>query len=120
MRAISKDKKLIEDSVNRAFGLVVNELRLVALRKNEEVIVERIMLSRLVIETQCLYIGQFRHLADVAATNGSKPVNPTKLDAANLLPVMKKMARLWGARILGKEVEFVVDKPRRPTLSLCR
>ncbi len=100
-------KGLIEDSMNRAFGLVVSELRLEALRIRVKKIKRSIPTERIFSLTKGFIAGQFGH------EPGATELTPVKIQPQRLCVALYKLAPAWNGTITPDHVAFVINAPKR-------
>ena len=100
-------KRLIEASMNRAFGLVVSELRLKALRLRVEKIEAKVPVERLFELTSAFVAGQFGHEL------GAKELTPVKIRAQRLCAALQKLTPEWNGVLIPDHVALVVAAPKR-------
>jgi len=111
--------KLIDESVNRAFGEVVSELRLYALRQNFDEVKHKIPISRLAARAKVFIVGQSGHEVDLAGADlqelGDLEEVPPLLDPSEdqLLASIQRLAPARNATIEGEFVLLTVAKPVR-------
>jgi hypothetical protein len=104
------DRKRVEESVNRAFGVVVNELRLQAHRERLKLIERTIPLLRLYTLAAEFITGQFGH----EPVPGTTPPPPVAIAERRLRAAAEKLSSAWHAVIVGEVAKFRVEAPARP------
>jgi len=98
--------ELIEESMNRAFGVIVNELRLTALRQKVARVQENVPTERIYLLAVSMIAGQFGH------DELTGELSPIQVDTTRLFRALQKSAAEWGFAIRDDTVLFKVDKPR--------
>lgn len=114
-----------DEAINRAFGKIVNELRLEALKAKEPVD-RRVLLRKVTDLAEQLAEGQRgRELAGDVATPleleadddafafEEEEIEQAPIESAELRAAALRLAGAWNARIEGEIVVFHVEPPRR-------
>ena len=111
--------KLIDESVNRAFGEVISEVRMFTLRQNLDQVEYKFPVSRLVSRAKIFIVGQSGHEVDLAGADlqelGDLEEVPPLLDPSEdqLLASIQRLAPARNATIEGEFVLLTVAKPVR-------
>lgn len=97
---------LLESSMNRAFGLVINELRRAALKERLKKIESDIPLERLYALATGFAAGQFGH-------DGAGQLPSVRIDKRRLRAAAEKTAVAWHAILKGDKATCTVAAPTR-------
>ena len=100
-------KSIIGESVNRALGTIVNELRLAALRQNLKKISREIPADRIFSLATAFISGQFGH------EEGAKKIGSVRIDRGRLRSALESAAAKWGVTLQGTVAVFTVTAPKR-------
>ncbi len=100
---ITMNDRLVEDSMNRAFGIIVSELRLVARGKKLRHIRECVPCERIYLLAVDMIADQFVH------DERTKEPARADVDSGCLLNALHRVADKWGFALLGNDVIFKID-----------
>lgn len=112
---------LLEDSVNRAFGWFVNELRLVTLRQNLESVSKKVPIAKLISCARDLLAGQSGHEVDITVEDMQEwpdcemeeVLSIPEISDEQIIVAIQKIALLLNATIEADLVLLTVTKPTR-------